>query len=311
MSILVLGATGFVGTNICNLLQESALQYMPVSLSTGVDLRKVNEVVELLKINKPSIIINCAAHVGGLNFVNQWAADIITDNSKMILTLYEAACKVCSEAIIINPLGSCTYPGNLGNLVEEKWHDGQVHQSVFSYGSVRRFTWAMSECYRMQYNIRTISLIVNNMYGPNDSTDPNKAHALNALVSKFVKAQIIGQEEIEVWGTGSAIREWTYVKDFARIVVQICEDFHLREVLLESFNIGQKFGLSIKELVQIIYKKTSYSGRISFNTEKPDGAPEKIMDDRKFRCFFPDFEFTNLDDGISETINYYKGIYPY
>jgi GDP-L-fucose synthase len=151
---------------------------------------------------------------------------------------------------------------------------------------------------------------VPNMYGPHDSTDPNKAHALNALISKFVKAENSHQKELEIWGTGIAIREWLYAKDFGKIIFTILKNPNLMG-LAEPVNIGQNFGLSVKELVYIIKSNFNFDVDIVWNHNMPDGAPKKVMDDRKFRKVFKNFTFTPFEEGIEKTIAYYKSIYPY
>ena len=148
------------------------------------------------------------------------------------------------------------------------------------------------------------------MYGPYESTDPNKAHALNALVSKFVKAEK-EKTHVEIWGTGVAIREWLYAKDFARVVFQIIQNPTMHS-LSEPTNIAQNYGLSVKELVTIIHGNfKDFKGKIKWNTSMPDGAPKKVMDDKRFRKIFPDFKFSDFKEGIKNTIEYYKSVWPY
>ena len=162
----------------------------------------------------------------------------------------------------------------------------------------------------MQYGLRTINFFVPNMYGPFDSTDPNKAHALNALIGKFVKANIEKSPEIVVWGSGIAIREWLYVKDFARVIVETLKRVN-EPGFSEPVNIGQNSGLSVRELVQLISSEVHSQGKVRWNREMPDGAPKKVMSDIKFCKMFPGFEFTPMIEGIRETIDFYKTIYPF
>lgn len=309
-TIVVLGGTGFVGKNVCECLDESGIGYSVASRSTGTDLRSVDQCIELLLNIKPTYIINCAAHVGSLNYVTMQAADVVVDNMKMILSMYEAVAKVSPKSIIINPIANCAYPGKADTFIEDQWWDGHLHRSVLSYGGTRRMLWVVSECFNMQHNIRSFNLLVPNMYGPNDSTDPNKAHALNALISKFVKAERTQQEQIEIWGTGVAIREWLYAKDFGKIVVKIINNPKMTG-LVEPINIAQNFGLSVRELIDIIKNHFTYSGEIRYDPSKPDGAPKKVMDDRKFCKVFPEFQFTPFEEGIKNTINYYNSVFPY
>lgn len=308
--ILLLGATGFVGQNVQKIIANTSIKLTLSSKSLGTDLLKLDDIVSLLKRTRPQYIINCAAHVGSLNYVTQQAATIVLENSRMIMNLYEAVAQVDSSIIIINPIANCAYPANATLFTENELLNGQVHQSVLSYGSARRLLYQVSECFYMQYHLRTINLLVPNMYGPFDSTDPNKAHALNALISKFVKAEHKKEKNISIWGTGVAIREWLYAEDFGR-VVQLIISKKVTKGLSEPINIAQNFGLSVRELVDIIHHHFNNQFKIIWDHKMPDGAPKKVMDDRKFKKTFLGFHFTELEEGIKETISYYKGIYPY
>src|SRR5262249_51592688 len=161
------------------------------------------------------------------------------------------------------------------------WWDGHLHQSVLSYGSTRRLLWSVAECFQMQHGITSVNFLVPNMYGPFDSFDPDKAHALNALTAKLVKAKAADQKEIVVWGTGAAVREWLYAPDFARIVLQVIKKPDMLG-LDEPLNIGQNFGLSVRELVNLIARAVGYAGDIRYDHSMPDGAPRKVMDDCRF-----------------------------
>jgi GDP-L-fucose synthase len=305
--IVLFGANGFVGRNVAEVLTERRISFVGASRSTGVDLKDSTCTMEFLTRHKPAFIVNCAAHVGSLNYVTVQAADVIADNARMILGMYESVAKVCPGTVIINPIANCAYPAKSDTFIEDQWWDGHLHRSVLSYGSSKRFLWSVAESFQMQHGVRSIYLMVPNMYGPYDSTDPNKAHALNALISKFVNAERTNQKKIEIWGTGIAIREWLYARDFGRIVVEVLEDPN-KLGLSEPINIAQNFGLSVKELVQVIQKTFNYSGEILWDASKPDGAPKKVMDDRKFRKIFPGFVFTDFHQGINNTVEYYKSL---
>jgi GDP-L-fucose synthase len=148
------------------------------------------------------------------------------------------------------------------------------------------------------------------MYGAFDSTDPNKAHALNALISRFVKAEKTANPDITLWGTGVAIREWLYAEDFGKIVLSIIQQPKMLG-LSEPINIAQNFGLSVRELVDVIQNHFETPFSIKWDTSMPDGAPKKVMADTRFRKVFPDFQFTDFNQGIENTIGYYKSVYPY
>ena len=310
MKIALLGGTGFVGKNVSKELDEQGIEYMIASRKNGIDLRDFQQAMAFFNNSKPDYIINCAAHVGSLNYVTEQAADVILDNSRMILSTYEAIAKAAPNAIVINPIANCAYPAHSETFVEDNWWNGHLHRSVLSYGSSRRLLWSVAESFSMQHQIKSINFLVPNMYGAYDSTDPNKAHALNALVSRYVKAKENGDEEIELWGTGIAIREWLYAKDFGKLLVQVIKNPDIIG-LSEPLNVAQNFGISIKELIHLIISNFDYQPKIKWDTSKPDGAPKKVMDDRRFRKIFPDFEFTLFDTGIKNTIKYYQSIFPY
>lgn len=310
MKILLLGATGFAGKNVQKIFEEYGLPVIPSSRSTGLDLLQPAQVKDFLQAQQPDFIINCAAHVGSLNYVTQHAADVMLDNSRMLLNLYEAVAALSKKPVVINPIANCAYPAAATTFIEEEWWNGPLHRSVMAYGSTRRLMWSIGESFLWQHNIKSVYLLVPNMYGPFDSTDPNKAHALNALVSKFVKAEQEGKEEIDIWGTGVAIREWLYAGDFAKVMYEVVTNKNLVG-LSEPVNIAQNFGLSVRELVVIINGYFDNKFAVKWDERMPDGAPRKVMDDRRFSKVFPNFRFQDFEQGIFNVIKYYKSVYPY
>jgi GDP-L-fucose synthase len=307
--ILVLGGSGFVGHNVVDVLRDAGFACVSSSRKEGTDLREVNSARDLLIRHRPKFIINCAAHVGSLNYVTKQAADVIADNTRMILNIYDAVAAECPGAIVINPIANCAYPATASTFQEDHWWDGHLHQSVLSYGSTRRLLWSVAECFRMQHGVTSVHFLVPNMYGPFDSSDPNKAHALNALACKFVRAEVLKQREVTVWGTGAAVREWLYAADFGRIVGEFLSNPGMVG-LHEPLNIGQNFGLSVRELVNVIRRVTGFSGTIRYDESMPDGAPRKVMDDRRFRKVFPKFLFTDFESGLLKTVEYYRNLIP-
>lgn len=310
MKLLILGGHGFVGKNIVDTFNETEHEIVSLSKRDGLDLTEYLNTKKHFTDIKPDVVINVAAKVGSLNYVTQQAAEIFDVNMRMLLNVYKAMQEILPKGILITPIANCGYPGNLENYREDRFWDGKIHQSVLSYGSTRRMIDVLSDSYKMQYGLRSINFFVPNMYGPFDSTDPNKAHALNALISKVVKAKRENKKEIEVWGSGIAIREWLYAKDFAAIILHTIDNLH-KYGFSEPINIAQNFGLSVRELVGIIVNDNGFTGDVVWNRSMPDGAPRKVMDDTRFRKTFPHFKFTDFNAGIQKTIKYYNSIYPY
>jgi GDP-L-fucose synthase len=302
--VAVLGGTGFAGHNVRNELEGASITVGVFSRTSGCDLLDRPAAWAKLDAFRPTHLVNCAALVGSVNYVTDFAADVVDVNTRLILNIYKLAQQM-HDVVVVNPIANCAYPGVMDVYEEKGFWDGPIHPSVLSYGSTRRMMCVLSKCYADQYGVRSVNLVVPNMYGPFDSTNPNKTHALNALVIKFVRAVKENLPELEVWGTGKPIREWLYVKDFAAAVRHVVQT---RDFGSELVNIAQNHGYTVTKLVDVLKELTSYKGKIVHNTRYQDGSPKKVMDDRVFRQRFPDFAFTSLGGGLRETVDYYRRI---
>ena len=157
MKIVVLGGNGFVGKSIMEELQSRG--YSPIALSrrSGFDLLDYNTARDRLKEISPEVVMNCAAHVGGVHYVFQHAAEVFHNNMQMILNVYKMVAEVCPGARVINPIANCSYPGAANIHIESEWLDGPVHDSVLAFGNTRRMIYVVSKCYEMQHNISTLN----------------------------------------------------------------------------------------------------------------------------------------------------------
>lgn len=307
MRVAVLGHTGFLGQNVVDQLAAAGIDYRGASRRSGVDLRDTAQVTEFLRAYQPDVILHCAAHVGSFNYVNEHAAAVMLDNTRMVLSVYEAMAAVCPQATIVHPLANCVFPAAAETLLDEAWQDGPVHPTVVPFASTRRLAWAAGHSFAISHGIRTVSLLVPNMYGPHDSTDPNQTAALDALISRFLTAKRTQQPDVTIWGSGIAVREWIFAPDLARIMLTIAQHPELPG-LEQPLSIAQNTGLSIRELAELIQRTVGYEGEIRYDLAKPDGAVKKVMDDTRFRQVFPDFQFTDFQTGIHRTINYYEAV---
>ena len=305
-NILVLGGTGFLGQNLCETLEkENAGQLLKVSRRTGVDLSNLSSIRECLKAFQPDVIYNCAAHVGGIPYVVRLAADILRDNLQIGINLYEAVRIECPQAIIINPLSNCSYPGDANIHLEKDWLAGPVHDSVLSFANAKRIMYFLSECYKNQYGIKTKNFLVPNAFGPKDHTDPNRAHALNGMIIRMILAKRRKDKTFEIWGSGNPLREWGYMKDIAKVLYL---SLFIDKDLTYPVNIAQNKGYKIKESAQILSELLHFEGDLVCNTKYKDGAEFKILDDVLFRSIFPSYSFSSHREGILETIKYYEEV---
>lgn len=305
MKIVVLGGYGFVGKSVIEELKDRDYNVIALSRRNGFDLLDYENTKIRLKKVSPNVIVNCAAHVGSLHYVTNYAADVIDDNLQMFLNLYRMIKEVDCEMKVVNPISNCSYPGDANVQVESKWWNGPVHKSVWSFANAKRMWVVISECYAMQYNIKTINFLVPNAYGPGDYIDPNKTHALNGMIIRMIQAKKAKQPEFEIWGTGKPTREWIYVKDLAKMLANAVE---INNTQIQAVNIAQNKAYSIRETADMIKELIAYKGKLVFNTKYQDGAPIKKLDDKLFKSIYHKFVFTDIKEGIKETIKYYKKI---
>ena len=277
-----------------------------VGLSTEqCDLREYSQLLsELKKAGKVDAIFNCAANVGSVHYVTAKAGEVISDNTYIALNLYKAVLDQCPETTVVNLLSNCCYVDGTQIQEEKKWIDGPVHHSVFSFGNFKRVLYYISKCYDMQFGINSINLMFSGIYGPGDSTDPNKVHALNGMIIRMLESIEKGDDEFEIWGTGKPIREWIYIDDVCKILLQSLE----HKNLIEPVNVAQGKGFAISETAQNIAKATGYDGDLVFNTDYQDGAPIKILGMGKFQELFKDYVFYDHQEGVAKTVNYYREV---
>ena len=302
MKILVLGGTGVIGSKLIKELEKNYHNIFSYSKSAGLDMLDYDRVSLTIKEMIPDVIFNVASHGGSLHYVKEYAGDVFFDNVQMALNLYRAVKDHSPGSKIITPFSNCSYPGSSDVQEEENWLSGEVHPSIFSFGNSKRAIYYLSKCFYEQYNVKSVNLLLANTYGPGDSCDPNHTHALNGMIIRMLEAQKKGDDEFVVWGTGSPVREWTYVDDFIKSLVLAMDVDHLEYPL----NIGQGKGYSIKESALLIKEAVGFEGDIVFDTSKIDGDAVKIMSDKNFRKEFSEFEFYNHKKGIENTVSYYR-----
>ena len=302
MKVLVLGATGFIGKSLALRLKEEGHVVYGCSKSQGVDILNYESISEKVKEVRPEIIFNAASHGGSLHYVSEKAAEVFNDNVQMALNLYKAVLEHCPDAKIINPFSNCSYPGDSAVQNEEDWLSGEVHPSIFSFGNSKRTIFYLSHCFWKQYGVKTVNILFPNTFGPGDSCDPNKTHALNGIIIRMLRAKKAGDDKFVIWGTGSPIREWAYVDDFIEALVRSMDIDNLEYPV----NFGQQKGYSILESAQMVKEACGFEGDLVFDESYPDGDAVKILGNSKFNKYFPNFAFFNHKEGIQNTVAFYE-----
>lgn len=298
--ILVTGATGFLGKRVCRLLDCMKLPYTKTSLSLGVDLRDEKQTMELFDKIRPEYVLHCASYVGGIQFGLKHTGEMYRNGLLIQVNLLEA-CREFQIKRLVNPISNCAYPGKSIIFKEEEFWDGELHESVRIYGMVRKLSYIGAISYYEQYGLDTINLILSNMYGPEDHFEPERSHALGALVMKFVEAKEQDFPSVCIWGTGKPVREWLYVDDGASAMV--------RAMAIEPYqgiiNVGVAKGISIYDMAMMIKEIVGYQGGVTFDAAKTDGALYKTVDGslgKRLLDWQPEMDF---EQGVRTTVEWY------
>jgi GDP-L-fucose synthase len=279
--IYVAGHRGMVGSAIVRKLEHEGHTNLLLKTSAELDLRNQQAVDSFFEDNRPEYVFLAAAKVGGIHANNVYRAEFLYDNLMIEANIIHAAYKHGVKKLLF--LGSsCIYPKLAPQpLQEESLLTGALEPTNEPYAIAKIAGIKLCEAYRDQYGCNFISAMPTNLYGPNDNYDLNNSHVLPALIRKFHTAKVNGEAEVEVWGTGSPLREFLHVDDLAEGCYHLM--LHYNEKMF--VNIGTGEDLTIKALAELVRDIVGFSGQIRWNTEKPDGTPRKLMDVSRIHRF--------------------------
>ncbi len=272
--IYIAGHRGMVGSAIVRRLQKDGFNNIVTRSSKELDLKEQQAVRDFFKQEKPNVVVLAAAKVGGIHANNVYRAQFLFENlmiqNNVIHSAYESG---VTKLLFLG--SSCIYPKLAPQpLKEESLLTGLLEQTNEPYAIAKIAGIKMAESYRRQYGVNYISAMPTNLYGPNDNYDLNNSHVLPALIRKFHTAKATNAPSVEVWGTGSPMREFLHVDDLADACFFLLQNYD-EEMFV---NIGTGVDLTIKELAEMIKGIVGYTGELKWNTEKPDGTPRKLMD---------------------------------
>lgn len=296
-NVLVTGSKGLLGSEIVKLVKDC-----------WVDNRKFYDWRKDDSYGlRPKFIIHCAAKVGGVKANTDQVNDFFEENMKINMNVMRTAFK--NQSKLISVLSTCIYPDApyiKYPLTEDQLHMGPPHQSNFGYAYAKRMLEVQSRAYRQQHGSNFISVVPNNLYGVNDNYDLNNGHVIPALIRKFHESMLEGRNEVVVWGTGLPVREFTFAKDAAEIILWLAENYDGEEPV----NIGNSDSISIEYLSLMIGEEIGFKGHVRFDASKPDGQYEKPSSNKKLRSLGWSGEYTPLRKGLRETIKSFVSRYP-
>jgi len=300
MTILVAGATGLAGSAIVRELTRVNKKAIGIS-SKDVNLLDRTKTFSYIKDLKPTVLIDAAAKVGGVGGNNAYPVEFLSQNLQIQSNLMDAAHEAKVEKFVF--LGSsCIYPRNCAQPIKEDYLlTGELEQTNSAYAIAKIAGIELIKSYRKEYGYSWISVMPTNLYGPNDNFDLENSHVLPALIRKFVEAKRNNSSEVVLWGSGNPLREFLHVDDLAKAVLVCLEKYDDSQ----QINIGSGDEISIKDLGQKIANLTGFTGKVVWDSNRPDGTPRKVLDSTKINKLGWKAAIS-LDQGIAATVEWYQ-----
>ncbi|RKZ50117.1 MAG: GDP-L-fucose synthase [Gammaproteobacteria bacterium] len=309
--IYVAGHKGLVGSAIVRKLQTEGFDNLLLRTHQELELTDQNAVKEFFETEKPEFVILAAARVGGIYANNTYPADFIFQNIAIQTNVIHEA-KVSGVKRLLFLGSSCIYPRDCPQPMKEEYLlSGPLEATNRPYAIAKISGIEMCWSYNRQYDTQYMAVMPTNVYGPEDNYDLQTSHVLPALIRKFHEAKVKNESSVNVWGTGEPRREFIHSKDLADACIHLLSQ--TEDILKSSFlnsdsvpliNIGCGTDQTISELAYIIKNVTGFEGDIRWDTSKPDGTPQKLLDVSRMSELGWDAKI-NLDDGIALTYENY------
>jgi len=301
--IYIAGHRGMAGSAIKRNLEAKGYTNIITRTRSELDITNQEAVNHFFETQRPEYIFLAAAKVGGILANSTYPAEFIYENLMIEANVIHAAYTTGVEKLLF--LGSsCIYPALAPQpLKEEYLLTGELEVTNEAYAIAKIAGIRMCKHYNQQYGTNFISVMPTNLYGPNDNYDPETSHVMAALIRKFLEAKVNNAPEVVVWGTGAPRREFLYVDDMADACVYLMENYDASDIG-EFVNIGVGEDLTIRELAELIGEIVGYKGNIVYDTTKPDGTPQKLLDVSRLRELGWNARIS-LRDGIRQAYEWY------
>ena len=277
--IYIAGHRGMVGSACWRALEAEGYSNLVGKTSKELDLRNQKAVEDFIRTEKPVAIIDAAAKVGGILANDTYPYEFLMDNMLIQNNLIRSAHENDVPKFIF--LGSsCIYPKFAPQPLKEEYLLTDSLEPTNEWYAIAKISGVkLIEALRKEYGRDYVSLMPTNLYGPNDNFDLKSSHVLPAMIRKFHEAKLNGNAPVELWGTGSPMREFLHVDDLGQAVLFALEN-KLEEHL---YNVGTGVDLTIKDLAELIQSTVGHKGQIVWDSTKPDGTPRKLMDNSKIQ----------------------------
>lgn len=300
--VMVTGGGGFLGRNVVGELERRGVRSIFVPHKHQYDLTRLKDVDRAFQDSRPEVVIHLAAKVGGIGFNQEKPGELFYENVMMGALLMEKA-RLCGVEKFVAIGTVCAYPkfAPIPFREVDLWN-GYPEETNAPYGLAKKMLLVQAQAYRQQYGFNAIYIIPVNLYGPEDNFNPESSHVIPALIKKCIDARDRGDSEISVWGTGQASREFLYVTDAAKGIVQATEVYDQSEPV----NLGAGKEIKIQELAALIAELSGFRGRIVWDSGKPDGQPRRCLDTERADAAFDFRAQTAFREGLRTTIDWYS-----
>jgi len=307
--ITLTGGAGFLGQVIERKLKQRGVTDIFIPRRTDYDLTTELGCTRMYDDAKPDVVLHLAAEVGGIGANQQNPGRYFYANMAMAMHLIELA-RINNIQKFVQVGTICAYPNDTPvPFTEENLWEGYPEATNAPYGIAKKTAMVMLDAYRMQYNLKSAYVLPVNLYGPNDNFNLNSSHVIPALIRKCIEAQDANADTIEVWGTGSASREFLYVDDAAEGIIRAAET--MNEPI--PINLGASFEITIKDLVELIARLTGFApsaadlqSKIHWDHTKPDGQPRRCLDTTRAKNLLNWQAEVSFEDGLMRTIEWFR-----
>jgi GDP-L-fucose synthase len=299
--IYVAGHHGLVGSAVVRALRTRGYKNLLLVAHRELDLTDQRSVSAFFQRERPEAVIMAAARVGGINANNTRPAEFIRDNLLIQDNVIDSAYRAGTQKFVF--LGSsCIYPKLSPQPIKEEYLlTGALEPTNEWYAIAKIAGLKMCQAYRRQYGFNAISLMPTNLYGPGDNFDLQNSHVLPALIRRFHEATLRGDPTMSIWGTGTPRREFLHVDDLADAVIYLMLGYESEQII----NVGWGEDVTIRELAEMIAKTSGFQGRLVFDSTKPDGTPQKLLDTSRLTDLGWKPKIT-LQTGIEQTYEWFK-----
>lgn len=272
--ILVTGASGMIGSALHKKLQSEGYKNVLTPAHKELELRDARAVESYFAVHKPHYVFHLAARVGGIHANTMFPAQFIYDNTVMQANVFASAHKSGVKKLLF-PGSACTYPKWAPQPVKEgEFMNGPVEPTNIAYAAAKMNGIIMAQSFAREYKMNIIIPMLTNTYGVGDNFSPESSHVIPALMKRFHEARTGNLPEVVLWGSGNPLREFIYVDDAADAFIFLMQKYDS----YDTVNASSMQEISIKSLAELIAKVVGYSGNITLDASKPDGAPRKILD---------------------------------